>query len=79
MHFDLIVSNELFDCLGYRMAVECARNALLQKVMDNKDDEGMLFVLYSLLHHLFFPSWFSWLCEVQHFPPYCSVNILFSL
>lgn len=25
---------------GYRMAAECARNALLEKVMDNKHDAG---------------------------------------
>lgn len=26
--------------VGYRMAAECARNALLQKAMDNKQDPG---------------------------------------
>ena len=43
MHFDPTVSIDLFDCLGYRMAVECARDALLQKVMDNKEDAGLFF------------------------------------
>lgn len=26
---------------GYRMAAECARNALLEKAMDNKQDPGI--------------------------------------
>jgi len=29
--------------LGFRMAAECARNALLVKVVDNKDDSGIFF------------------------------------
>lgn len=42
--------------LGYRMAAECARNALLQKVVDNKEDPGTdycciltIFTFYILL------------------------------
>jgi len=28
--------------LGFRMAAECARNALLEKVVDNKADSGIV-------------------------------------
>lgn len=33
---------------GYRMAAECAKNALLEKVADNKLDSGDEYFLYSL-------------------------------
>jgi hypothetical protein len=31
------------ELLGYRMAAECARNALLQRTIDNKENTGHLF------------------------------------
>lgn len=39
---------------GYRMAAECARNALLRKVVDNKADLGNMAIFY---HFVF--SWSS--------------------
>ena len=33
------------------MAAECARNALLEKVMDNKDDTGVKSDLVTFKHH----------------------------
>jgi hypothetical protein len=51
------VSNNVFSYLGYRMAAECALNALLQKVMDNKEDPGTaycsIFTFYIILHFVF--------------------------
>lgn len=35
---------------GYRMAAECARNALLEKVMDNKADTGAKYDLLTFKH-----------------------------
>lgn len=44
---------------GFRMAAECARNALLQKVVDNKADAGIYFhplcCISTCLHMLGFP------------------------
>jgi hypothetical protein len=50
------VSNNVFSYLGYRMAAECARNALLLKVMDNKEDAGTvycsMYTSYTILFYL---------------------------
>lgn len=37
---------------GYRMAAECARNALLQKVVDNKGDLGIMPIFSIILPFL---------------------------
>ena len=36
--------------IGYWMATECARDALLRKVMDNKEDAGTTVKFVPLLH-----------------------------
>lgn len=45
--------DDSFKLSGYRMAAECARNALLQKVVDNKADLGNM-PIFSQSFYLFF-------------------------
>lgn len=68
-----------FSILGFRMAAECARNALLQKVMDNKADAGMpvascsicflVSLAFLLIHWLaqgsLFPHFYFRICSVH--------------
>lgn len=49
------------------MAAECARDALLQKVMDNKEDAGTVNCsIFTFLCHFVFPSMVSLLWELLY-------------
>lgn len=62
----LLIMSWLLLFSGYRMAADCARNALLERVKDNKEDAGLIvYITYSMFK---LPYQFN----IQYF------NILFS-
>lgn len=67
----IIVDNSFISVYitGYRMAAECALNALIAKVVDNKLDAGD-YILLALVEHCYF-------CVVILNPYYCSHYILY--
>lgn len=67
-----------FSLIGYRMAVECARNALLEKVVDNKQDTGnkLTLTVLSYLQCRCFISWvalFFTMLNSSSFPSFLKV------
>jgi hypothetical protein len=72
------ISDDAF-CLGYRMAVDCARNALLQKVVDNKEDAGNVYCCIFTFCIFYFPSMVSLLWELLYYFPFILESTLLFL